>query len=401
MPKWIVNNVSIFPEQRFRSSILSTPSILSTVTPSILSSGRFPPLIQDYFSKMGDISIIRERLSELETEHVEERAHLLFQSDRGIPLELSEQDFEDRYTRNHTRMESALNAAVNEAELAKAACLNAGLYPEAYRRPYSRKDVGDDHILSLPFRAETPDILRSYRDAVGTAQVLKDNLYELDVEHSLQTAELEHKIHQEHAIESDLEELAQEYEYQRPQINEQLAKVKAKAKALREGYISEGINPYSPRKVRSESSIRFPPVTGLHAPSEDIAVISPARTEPMIQSYAEVKQAQLKSSRSACKLSQNDVVGVMSRLTEWLADTTLSADLIAKLHSGQELIKAPDIGRSPHSPHGSNEHKWPSLNSRVEKWLSEITPDHTNVAIVEGAMKPTNTPIQFRRREST
>lgn len=101
--------------------------------PSAPSSVDQHPLLQHYFDKAGNVSVLRERLGDLEMEFEEARANRQFQREHDLPLEVADEEFEGFYLHRRTQAAEALAEAIRVAELAKQVCLIEGLDPDGFK----------------------------------------------------------------------------------------------------------------------------------------------------------------------------------------------------------------------------------------------------------------------------
>ena len=94
---------------------------------SARESARVHPLIAEYYDKVGDLKIMRERLMVFNTEYGDTQASRTFDVDHERILDTSDDEFEAAYKRERAEMEKAVETAKNAAKTAKAACTAQGL----------------------------------------------------------------------------------------------------------------------------------------------------------------------------------------------------------------------------------------------------------------------------------
>nr|OQO31291.1 hypothetical protein B0A51_03269 [Rachicladosporium sp. CCFEE 5018] len=85
------------------------------------------PLLEDYYDKTGDVAIMRERLGEVYSEYVEERAQRIFRADQEQVLETSDEQFDDLYEVAIRRAQQNIQIAINTREEARIRCIEAGI----------------------------------------------------------------------------------------------------------------------------------------------------------------------------------------------------------------------------------------------------------------------------------
>ena len=117
-----------------------------------------PPLVEYYFDKVGDVGLARDNIIELQLEHREERETRIFQEDQGIVLGVSEDEFEETFSRQLAEAEAALAEAIRRADNAKQVCIDDNLNPELYRNRL-RPDLAaiSDHSISDEEAQDVPE----------------------------------------------------------------------------------------------------------------------------------------------------------------------------------------------------------------------------------------------------
>jgi len=116
-----------------------------------------PPLVQHFFEKTGEVSVLRERLIDLEYQHREARTKRTFQADQDQPLQTTDEEFEEAYQREYAEAEGILEAALDKVELARRMCLAEEIDPELYRKPPSvQTDPDSPSVSDVPAEPNTP-----------------------------------------------------------------------------------------------------------------------------------------------------------------------------------------------------------------------------------------------------
>ena len=119
------------------------PPASSTVTEA--SKEEYPSLVQHYFDKFGNVTLSRERLFNLEQEHLDARAVRRAKLDVGRPPSIPEEDFEKAFSRDYQEAEAEYTENVRKAELAKAVCIGEGLNPDDFRKNPSETQREGSH----------------------------------------------------------------------------------------------------------------------------------------------------------------------------------------------------------------------------------------------------------------
>ncbi|OQN96404.1 hypothetical protein B0A48_17656 [Cryoendolithus antarcticus] len=99
---------------------LSAPSTMSSLT-------RLDPLLAQYYDRAGDVSIMAERMGDLQEQHYHEIATRGLREDQAEVLSIADADFDDNYEREHRILQTELDIAAGEADELRARCEAAGL----------------------------------------------------------------------------------------------------------------------------------------------------------------------------------------------------------------------------------------------------------------------------------
>ncbi|KAK6442489.1 hypothetical protein LTR95_001283 [Oleoguttula sp. CCFEE 5521] len=94
---------------------------------SPVHSQRDHPLLEDYYDKSGDVAIMRERLNEVYSEYVEDRAQRIFRADQEQALESSDDDFDASYEIAIREAQQNIQDAMLQREEALRRCNEAGV----------------------------------------------------------------------------------------------------------------------------------------------------------------------------------------------------------------------------------------------------------------------------------
>jgi hypothetical protein len=109
---------------------------------------RYPPVVLDYFSRIGDANLIRERLDDLRghratlVEHQQSREHL------GIPLDPESEQFLADFDKVHTQLLAQLADAEDDISRVKTSCERAGLL-NGDGTVQNEEDEQDEGILTF------------------------------------------------------------------------------------------------------------------------------------------------------------------------------------------------------------------------------------------------------------
>lgn len=88
------------------------------------------PLLAEYYDRIADFNMLRDRIAELELDHEEEQIGRELRADRDEPVEDPEEAFDATYSRALQAAQQAMGDALLAADFAKAACANSGLNVE-------------------------------------------------------------------------------------------------------------------------------------------------------------------------------------------------------------------------------------------------------------------------------
>lgn len=147
-----------FGGQLGRRTVYDTGSLLDA--PSHHHSGAdTPPLVREFFEKLGDIGIFEERLMELEDTYQEGLIHRDFVKDRLEELEVSDEEFRASHEHRCYYIQRDLDNAMTLAEELRQKCIEAGLEVDQHRErreslyssshaPSSRLDDDDDQAFA-------------------------------------------------------------------------------------------------------------------------------------------------------------------------------------------------------------------------------------------------------------
>lgn len=98
------------------------------------SGASTPPLVREYFDRMGDIGIYSERLFELDDTHEEGRVEREFLRDRGDRPDVEDDEFERRYEYRREQIQQDLARATKEANELHLQCEEANLNINDFRQ---------------------------------------------------------------------------------------------------------------------------------------------------------------------------------------------------------------------------------------------------------------------------
>lgn len=125
---------------------------------------RYPPVVLDYFSRIGDANLIRERLDDLRghratlVEHQQSREHL------GIPLDPESEQFLADFDKVHTQLLAQLADAEDDISRVKTSCERAGLL-NGDGTVQNEEDEQDEGILTFgSTRTDHDSLLLRERD---------------------------------------------------------------------------------------------------------------------------------------------------------------------------------------------------------------------------------------------
>ena len=137
--------------------------------PSEAPAEQMPQLVQIYFDKVGEASVLRDRLIELSFNQRDARTRRIFQADQDQPLQTTDEEFEESNQREYAEAEKELEAALEKVEFARKLCVADDFDPELYRKPQSVSGhVDASSISDVPVEPNTPN--PELEDAIGAAQ---------------------------------------------------------------------------------------------------------------------------------------------------------------------------------------------------------------------------------------
>lgn len=180
-----------------RSEVVEEPAftgfeeaVETSATPSALSSRHSAQsqnsLIFQYWDKVGDVKLSRERLFDLDQEYEEEKALREFFRDQELEPGVDDKHFEENWLQVFANAELALVEAQAEQDLALELCRNDGLDPDADRRRTARSEIAatdsqpSREDFDLPILSEFPppsfaeggmqDVIRDFPKRLLTTQ---------------------------------------------------------------------------------------------------------------------------------------------------------------------------------------------------------------------------------------
>ena len=144
---------------RERSTQLVQQIVAETQVPlhtpaSLRPTSDIPPIVERYFDRRGDVGVWMEREDELQEAWAEGLAERAFIADRGDPLEVTDEEFNDRYEQRLEHIKEELELARKDAEGLEMLCREAGHNVEAYRttrRSESASDLSERRTASYSY----------------------------------------------------------------------------------------------------------------------------------------------------------------------------------------------------------------------------------------------------------
>lgn len=94
-----------------------------------------PSLIEHYYNKVAEFNNERRYLIELEIENRDECGRRMLQADQGMPIVVSDDDFEASYAGAYQQQMRIVDEAMEKIRIAKQVCIGEGLDPDAYLKP--------------------------------------------------------------------------------------------------------------------------------------------------------------------------------------------------------------------------------------------------------------------------
>lgn len=102
------------------------------------------PLLEEYFEVAGDVTVAKQRLTELLKEQQEQRTHRIFQEDQGMVLEETESAFEARCASERENADRNIQAAILLKDQLRSRCLATGIDPDKHRHAGSQDHEIED-----------------------------------------------------------------------------------------------------------------------------------------------------------------------------------------------------------------------------------------------------------------
>lgn len=100
-----------------------------------------PPALLKYNDRVGDITVLQERLMELDADYNAEATRRENRANLGEPIAPSDLEFQDSYHQEQDSMRQQLSTAMVDVQWLRQECLDAGIDPD-------KQD--DNHMLSFP-----------------------------------------------------------------------------------------------------------------------------------------------------------------------------------------------------------------------------------------------------------
>jgi hypothetical protein len=137
------------------------------------SSTETPPLARQYYSRIGDIHLNRERLFNFESDHTRQLYERKSRFDRGERLSISESVWCEHYIKERQELIQEYSEAKVDVDALKKRCLEYGLDIEMPNLPPSDHDDPLDHSNRWPRKAgrsATPSNIAMFRNDSGLQQ---------------------------------------------------------------------------------------------------------------------------------------------------------------------------------------------------------------------------------------
>ncbi|OQN98509.1 hypothetical protein B0A48_15770 [Cryoendolithus antarcticus] len=106
---------------------------------------RLDPVLAEYYDRAGDVSIMAERLWDLQEQHYHELASRGLREDQAEVLSVADVDFEATYEREHRILKAELDIAAGEVDALRVRCEQAGLDLTAGHRKDEESEVAFEH----------------------------------------------------------------------------------------------------------------------------------------------------------------------------------------------------------------------------------------------------------------
>ncbi|KAK8219842.1 hypothetical protein M8818_000816 [Zalaria obscura] len=120
----------------------------TSVAPST-ESENIPPLLREYYDKVGDVGIFEQRLDDLIDDYEEESANRQFRADQELPADPPDEVFEQAFAFQRNTTLEDLAAAKADAERLRLRCLDAGLHPQE-EHDHLATSLIDDFVFVTP-----------------------------------------------------------------------------------------------------------------------------------------------------------------------------------------------------------------------------------------------------------
>lgn len=117
-----------------------------------------PSIVNEYFSRAGDIGVYEERLQELDYNYEEGKVQRDFLQERGDPVAVPDEEFDDTYRDERIRIEDQLRDAKQDVRMLAQRCRTAGYDPEMYRNaPQSQHEESMNAAEDRPSTPQGPE----------------------------------------------------------------------------------------------------------------------------------------------------------------------------------------------------------------------------------------------------
>ncbi|KAJ9625888.1 hypothetical protein H2203_004654 [Taxawa tesnikishii (nom. ined.)] len=100
-----------------------------------------PSILEEYYDKAGDVSVMKQRLDEADAEYEEEYARRQFRREHELPIEPSDEEFDRGHSSERTALVENLRLAEEAAEQSRQACIAAGHDPDHAEIQYSYSET--------------------------------------------------------------------------------------------------------------------------------------------------------------------------------------------------------------------------------------------------------------------
>ncbi|OQN96402.1 hypothetical protein B0A48_17654 [Cryoendolithus antarcticus] len=133
---------------------------VSSIEPPSSMSNVENPLLEDYYDKTGNIAIMRERLSEVYSEYVDERAQRIFRADQDQILENTDEQFDASYQVAIQNAQESIENAIDARQEALEKCRAAGVeIPPP--KPVSESSAVVSGVSGMPLTGTWSGVTRS------------------------------------------------------------------------------------------------------------------------------------------------------------------------------------------------------------------------------------------------